>query len=88
MSKSNQRSKNRAVELQLRKDGIYVVNGNGTPIADPIRVTAFATSDPGMGPERAFTVVRFLNRRAKWTTEIVPSSNQRLRWRMRVALGI
>jgi hypothetical protein len=76
MSKSNQRSKYRprAVELQLRKDGIYVVNGDGTPIADPIRVTAFATSDPGMGPERAFTVVRFLNRRAKWKTEIVPSS--------------
>src|SRR5260370_14415264 len=76
MSKSNQRSKYRprAVELQLRKEGIYVANGDGTPIADPIRVTAFATSDPGMGPERAFTVVRFLNRRAKWKTEIIPSS--------------
>jgi hypothetical protein len=76
MSKSNQRSKYRpkAVELQLRKEGIYVVNGDGTPIADPISVTAFATSHPGMGPERAFTVIRFLNRRAKWKTEIVPSS--------------
>jgi hypothetical protein len=78
MPKSNRRSKyhptTTAVELQLRKDGIYIVNGGGTPIADPIRVTAFATSGPGMGPERAFTVVRFLNRRAKWKTEILPSS--------------
>src|SRR5437588_745070 len=75
MSKSNERSKyrpmSRAVELQLRKDGIH---DGQTSIADPIRVTAFATSDRGMGPERAFTVVRFLNRRAKWKTEIVPSS--------------
>jgi hypothetical protein len=79
-SKSNRRSKYiptaNDVELHFRKSGIYRVNDDGTRtrIADPIRVTAFATSYPGMGPERAFTVVRFLNRRAKWKTEIIPSS--------------
>jgi putative DNA primase/helicase len=79
-SKSNRPSKYslqaKNAEFRFRKDGIYVVDDKNirTRIADPIRVTAFATSYPGMGPERAFTVVRFLNRRAKWKTEIIPSS--------------
>jgi Domain of unknown function (DUF927) len=80
MSKSNRRSKYslqaKNAELRFRKSGIYVVDDKNTRtrIADPIRVTAFATSYPGMGPEQAFTQIRFLNRRAKWKTEIVPSS--------------
>jgi hypothetical protein len=79
-SKSNRRSKYSPtandVELRFRKSGIYVVNDDETRtrIADPILVTAFATNYPGMGPERAFTVVKFLDRRAKWKTEIIPSS--------------
>jgi hypothetical protein len=80
MSKFNRRSNYSATvkggRLRFRKDGIYVVDKNNmrTRIADPILVTAFATSYPGMGPEQAFTQIRFLNRRAKWKTEIVPSS--------------
>jgi uncharacterized protein (DUF927 family) len=80
MSKSNKLSKYspRAhdLELRFRKSGIYVLNGDGTwtRIADPILVTAFATSDPGTAREQAFTQIRFLNRRDRWKTEIVPSS--------------
>jgi hypothetical protein len=63
-------------ELRFSKHGIYAVGDNKVRhrIADPIMVKAFATSCPGMGPEQAFTQIRFLDRRAKWKTEIVPSS--------------
>jgi putative DNA primase/helicase len=80
MSKSNRRSKYSPtandVEFRFRKSGIYVVNDDNTRtrIADPIRVTAFATSDPGTAREQASTQIRFLDRRRKWKTEIIPSS--------------
>jgi Domain of unknown function (DUF927) len=73
---SNYRPTANDVELRFRKSGIYVVNDDDTRtrIADAILVTAFATSDPGMAHEQAFTRIRFLNRRRKWKTRIVPSS--------------
>ena len=80
MSKSNRRSKYslqaKNAEFRFRKDGIYVVDDKNirTRIADPIRVTAFATSDPGTAREQALTQIRFLDRRRKLKTEFVPSS--------------
>jgi putative DNA primase/helicase len=64
------------VALRLGKDGIYAMddNNNRTRIADPIRVTAFATSDPNTAREEAFSEIRFLDRRAKWKIEIIPPS--------------
>ena len=63
-------------KIQLRDDGIYLIKTNKTKtrIADPILVTAFATSDPGTPREQAFTVIKFMNRRSKWKKEIVSSS--------------
>lgn len=62
-------------EIVFFHDGIYIVQGRREKVrvADPIRVTAFATSDPGSIREQAFTVVEFLNRRGKWKREIVPA---------------
>ena len=53
-------------KIRLCDDGIYLITtkkGNKTKrrIADPILVTAFATSDPGTPRERAFTVIKFVN---------------------------
>ena len=61
--------------IQFRKKGIYsVVDGTRRRIAEPILVTAFATSDPGTAREQAFTEIKFLNRRNEWKKEIVSSS--------------
>jgi putative DNA primase/helicase len=43
-------------------------------IADPIRVSAFGTSERGTMREQAYTVVRFVDREGKRKREIVPSS--------------
>jgi Domain of unknown function (DUF927) len=81
--KSNQGSKNEQrnctgdhKNVQFRKKGIYYVTAKGAriKIADPILVTAFATSDPGTTREQAFTEIKFLNRRNEWKKEIVSSS--------------
>ena len=66
-------------KIQLCDDGIYLITakkGKKTKrrIADPIVVTAFATSDPGTPREQAFTVIKFVNRRGNWKKEIVSSS--------------
>jgi hypothetical protein len=66
-------------KIQFRGDGIYLITKNKSNkterrIADPILVTAFATSDPGTQREQAFTVIKFMNRRGKWKKEIVSSS--------------
>jgi uncharacterized protein DUF927 len=73
---SNYRPTANYVELRFRKSGIVVVNDDDTRtrIADPILVTAFATSDPGTAREQASTQIKFLDRRGMWKTEIVPSS--------------
>ena len=51
----------------FRRDGIYVVDDkkNRTRIADPIRVTAYATSDPRSSLEEAFTEIRFRDRQGR-----------------------
>src|ERR1035438_1524856 len=66
-------------KIQLCDDGIYLIRANKwnktkRRIADPILVTAFATSDPGTPREQAFTVIEFMNRRGKWKKEIISSS--------------
>jgi hypothetical protein len=63
-------------DLKFCKDGIYIVNRDGSPtrIAAPILVTAFATSNPNTPRESAFTVIEFVDRREKWKKEIVPAS--------------
>ena len=57
-------------------NGIYLVEKSGAKnrIADPIKVTAFGTSEPGTMRELAYTAVRFVDREDKWKSEIVPSS--------------
>ena len=76
MNSFNGRPNGQDVALRFGKDGIYVVddNNNRTRIADPIQVTAFATSDPGTAREEAFSEIRFLDRRAKWKIEVIPPS--------------
>jgi hypothetical protein len=63
-------------DIRLRKDGVYIVAGEGTlvRVAPPILVTAFATSNPNTARESAFTEIKFENRRGKWRKEIVPAS--------------
>ena len=65
-----------AGKIKLRKDGIYAVDSGGTRIriAEPILVTAFATSNPNTPGESAFTEIKFENRRGKWKKEIVSAS--------------
>jgi hypothetical protein len=65
-----------ANSIRFLDDGIYLVaKGKGKKrIADPIRVTAFGTSEPGTAREGAYTAVRFLDREGKRKKEIVPSS--------------
>jgi uncharacterized protein (DUF927 family) len=62
--------------IKFRKDGIYIKDDDNKAlrIADPILVTAFATSDPGTGREQAFTAIDFVNRKGKSRNVIVPSS--------------
>ena len=62
--------------LLFSKAGIYAVDDDNKRkrIADPIMVTAFATSDPGTTREEAFTEIRFLDRRGKWKETIIPAS--------------
>src|ERR1700722_8785710 len=65
------------VKIRLAKEGIFFAQGDEpeTRIADPILVTAFATSrEAGTNKEVAYTVIRFQNRRGRWKTEDVPSS--------------
>ena len=75
-----QPAKNTAVgKIQLCDDGIYLIKKNKRNyakirVADPIFVTAFATSEPGTPREQAFTVIKFMNRRGKWKKEIISSS--------------
>jgi putative DNA primase/helicase len=62
--------------VQLCKDGIYVVNPDGsrTKIAPPIRVTAFATAVLGSPQATAFTVVKFMDRWGKWQRRTIEAS--------------
>src|ERR1700686_4846870 len=65
------------VKIRLAREGIFLTHGDEpeTRIADPILVTAFATSrEAGTNKEVAYTVIRFRNRRGKWKTEDAPSS--------------
>ena len=71
-----QTAKKTAGKIRLCDDGIYLIKKNKTKsrVADPILVTAFATSDPGTPREQAFTAIKFINRRRKWKKEIISSS--------------
>ena len=71
-----QTAKKTAGKIRLCDDGIYLIKKNKTKsrVADPILVTAFATSDPGTPREQAFTAIKFINRRGKWKKEIISSS--------------
>ena len=62
--------------IKFRKDGIYIEDDDNEALrlADPILVTAFATSDPGTVREQAFTAIDFVNRKGKSRNVIVPSS--------------
>jgi putative DNA primase/helicase len=62
--------------LLFREGGIYAVGCDQSPtiIADPIIVTAFASSDQGTQGERAFTQIKFRNRHGEWRKEIIPAS--------------
>jgi hypothetical protein len=74
--KSRQSAGGSADDIKLRKDGIYVVDSQGTltRVAQPILVTAFATMNPNTPRESAFTEIKFENRRGKWKKEIVSAS--------------
>ena len=62
-------------QIKFRKKGVFLGSeGNQKRIADPIRVTAFATSNQNTAGEQAFVVIRFLDRRGKWKEEIILSS--------------
>jgi hypothetical protein len=77
-------------DIRLRKDGVYVVRAEGTPIrvAPPILVTAFATMNPDTARESAFTVIKFESRRGKWKNEIVSASlRDRAEYKRGTALG-
>ena len=43
-------------------------------MADPIRVIAFGSLESGPGEEKAFTVIKFLNRRGAWKRKTLPSA--------------
>ena len=75
-NKCNYGSGGGADQIEFRKDGIYIMDGEEGPtrIAAPILVTAFATSNPNTFRESAFTVIEFLNCRDRWKREIVPAS--------------
>jgi hypothetical protein len=53
--------------IKFRKDGIYILDGDGsaTRIAAPILVAAFSTCNPHTPRESAFTVIEFVDRRDK-----------------------
>jgi putative DNA primase/helicase len=62
-------------DIEFGKDGIYLLDSNKkTWVADPILIDAFATNNEGYPHEKAFIVVKFLDRRGNWKSEIVPSS--------------
>jgi uncharacterized protein (DUF927 family) len=65
-----------STNIQFLDHGIYVAQAGQRKklVADPIQVVAFGTSDQGKAQERAFTVLKFMNRRGKLKEEIVPSS--------------
>jgi len=62
--------------VQFMDDGVYIVEEGGVRkrAADAIRVTAFGTSEPGTAREKAYTVVKFVDREGERKREIVLSS--------------
>jgi hypothetical protein len=61
--------------LRFSKRGIYLeTSGESRRVADPIRVTAFGTIRSRAGEEKAFTLIRFLDRRGAWKRKIIPSA--------------
>jgi hypothetical protein len=69
-------TRNTLDEIEFRTDGVYNCGPAGveTKIAGPIKVTAFATRDPGAPQETAFTVIEFVNRQDRCMLETVPAS--------------
>lgn len=64
-----------SLRFRFKKSGIYIRgDGRKRRVADPILLSAFVTRNEGTQREAAYVSIDFLDRRARWKTEIIPSS--------------